>query len=88
MGIRLQVRIVSHHRITWKNDGPGGGGLNLFKSYSLTWWQMGILKLALLAMGAVIGAYWHEFFGANLVLLVVIAAIAGAYIMYATLKQQ
>lgn len=62
--------------------------MNLFKSYSLTWWQMGILKLALLAMGAVIGAYWHEFFGANLVLLVVIAAIAGAYIMYATLKQQ
>ena len=62
--------------------------MNLFKSYSLTWWQMGILKLALLAMGAAIGAYWHEFFGANLVLLVVIAAIAGAYIMYATLKQQ
>lgn len=61
--------------------------MNLFKSYTFTWWQIGILKWALLAFGAAIGAYWHDFFGANLTTLIITAIIASAYIMYASLKQ-
>ena len=61
--------------------------MKLFKSYTFSWWQMGIFKLALVAIGAAIGAYWHEFFGANVIALIVIAVIGSAYIMYVSLKQ-
>ena len=61
--------------------------MKLFKSYTLTWWQIGIFKLALLAFGAAIGAYWHDFFGANLTALIIIAVIASVYIVLTSLKQ-
>ena len=64
-----------------------GTNLNPFKSYTFTWWQVGIFKLALLALGAAVGAYWHEFFGANLTALIIIAAIASAYMVYVSLKR-
>ena len=61
--------------------------MKIFKSYTLTWQQMGIFKLALLAAGAAVGAIWHDFFGANLMALVIIAVVGSAYIAYVTLKQ-
>jgi hypothetical protein len=61
--------------------------MNLFKSYTYAWWQIGIFKLALLAIGAAIGAYWSEFFGDNLAALIVIAIVAAAYTGYVSLKQ-
>jgi hypothetical protein len=61
--------------------------MNLFRSYTFTWWQMGILKLALLSIGAAIGAYWNSFFGANLAALIVIALVASAYILYVAFGQ-
>ena len=62
--------------------------MKLFKSYAFTWWQIGIFKLALLAIGIAIGAYWHDFFGANLTALIIVAVIASAYILYVSLKQR
>lgn len=59
----------------------------IFKSYTFTWWQIGIFKLALLAIGAAIGAHWYEFFGASLTTLIIIAVIAGFYIAFICLKQ-
>ena len=61
--------------------------MNLFQSYTFTWWQIGILKLALLSLGAVIGAYWCDFFGANLTAFIIIAIIASIVIMFISLKQ-
>ena len=61
--------------------------MKIFKSYTLTWWQIGVFNLALLAAGAAIGAIWHGFFGANLMALVVIAFAASAYVAYVTLRQ-
>ncbi len=60
--------------------------MKFFKSYTFTWWQIGIFKLALLAGGVAAGAYWYKFFGANLAILVIIAVITGAYTMYVALK--
>jgi len=64
--------------------------MRIFKTYTFTckWWQMSIFKLALLTFGVAIGAYWHDFFGANLTALIVIAIIAGAYSVYAFLRQE
>jgi len=60
---------------------------NLFKNYTFTWWQIGVFKLALLAIGVVIGAYWYEFWNSYLPALIVIAIITSSYIMYISLKQ-
>ena len=58
-----------------------------FKSYTFTWWQVAIFKLALLAVGAAIGCYWFSFFRSILALLIIIAVIAGLYILFICLKQ-
>lgn len=58
-----------------------------FKSYTFAWWQIGIFKLALLAIGVAIGAYWHDFFRAHLISLIIVAVIASVYIMLVCLKQ-
>ena len=60
---------------------------NLFKNYTFTWWQIGVFKLALLAIGVVIGAYWYEFWNSYLTALIVIAVVTSSYIMYISLKQ-
>ncbi len=62
--------------------------MNPFKSYSLTWWQIGILKVALLAFGVAIGTLWPTLFRGILVPLVVLAILASAYIMYLSVKQR
>jgi hypothetical protein len=61
--------------------------MNIFKSYTYTWWQMGIFKLALISIGVLVGAYWHEFFSANMTLVAVVAVVTTAYVMYVSLKQ-
>jgi hypothetical protein len=34
-----------------------------FKSYIVTWWQVLLLKVSVIALGVLIGSAWHEFFG-------------------------
>lgn len=64
-----------------------GGKFMFFKSYTFTWWQIGIFKLALLAIGVAIGSYWSEFFKNYFVPLIIIAVIASLYIMVISFKQ-
>ena len=61
--------------------------MNPFKSYTFTWWQIGVFKLALLAIGVAIGSYWHEVFSGSLVILAAIAVLGSAYIAFVALKQ-
>ena len=61
--------------------------MNLFKDYTFSWKQVGVFKLALLSIGAIIGSIWHEFFSENMTVVVIIAVIATIYIMFVSLKQ-
>jgi hypothetical protein len=61
--------------------------MNLFKTYSYTWKQIGVFKVALLAIGILIGSYAHEFFNSNMIFVAVIALLATTYIMYVSFKQ-
>ena len=61
--------------------------MKLFKPYTYTWWQIGIFKMALLSVGAIIGSYWHVFFQNNLTVFVIIAIIGAGYIWYVSLKK-
>lgn len=61
--------------------------MNLFKNYTFTWKQIGVFKLALLSIGVIIGSVWHEFFSANMAIVVIVAIITTVYIIYVSLKQ-
>jgi hypothetical protein len=61
--------------------------MNLFKTFSLKWWQAGFFKVGMLATGIAIGAYWYEFFGGYLLVLIVMAVVSLAYVSYVWWKQ-
>jgi hypothetical protein len=64
-----------------------GARLNLFKTFTLEWWQAGLFKWGVLALGIAIGATWHDFFGGYLPVLIILAAISLTYVTYAWWKQ-
>lgn len=61
--------------------------MNIFKDRAFKWWQVGLLKGALLAFGLAIGANWPEIFAPYTTLLIIIGAVLGIYIAYATLRE-
>jgi len=61
--------------------------MNAFKTFKLKWWQAGLYKWGLLSLGIAAGAYWHEFFGSYLVVLMIMAAITLACVTYVWWKQ-
>jgi hypothetical protein len=61
--------------------------MNIFKTFTLKWWQTGLFKWGVLTFGVAVGAYWHDFFGGYLPVLIIIAAPSLAYVTYAWWKQ-
>jgi hypothetical protein len=61
--------------------------MNLFKSFTLKWWQASLFKLGLLALGVAIGAYWYDFLGSFLPILLIVAAACLAYVTFVWWKQ-
>jgi len=61
--------------------------MNMFKTFTLKWWQTSLFKLGMLTLGITIGAYWHYFFGGYLLILLIVAAISLACVTYVWWKQ-
>ena len=61
--------------------------MNIFKSYTFSWWEMGIFKLALMAIGISIGIYWQSFFIQYIEVIWGIAILASIYSMYIAIRQ-
>ena len=61
--------------------------MNLFKTFTLTWWQAGIFKTGMWAAGIAVGAYWHSLFGNYLPALIVIAVACLGYVTVAWARQ-
>jgi hypothetical protein len=61
--------------------------MNVFKTFTLKWWQAGLFKWGLLSLGIAAGAYWHEFFGSYLLVLMIVAAATLACVTYIWWKQ-
>ena len=61
--------------------------MNIFKTFMLKWWQAGLFKSGMLALGIAIGTYWHDFFGGYLLILIIVAVVSLAYGTYAWWKQ-
>jgi len=60
--------------------------MNPFKSYTLTWWQVSLLKLSMLSLGLVVGATWPEAFVTWTVLLWILFAIPAAYLTFVVFR--
>jgi hypothetical protein len=56
--------------------------MNLFKSFTLKWWQASIFKLAMVAAGVAIGTYFVDFFHNYLPALILVAVVAASYVTY------
>jgi hypothetical protein len=61
--------------------------MNIFKSSTFTWWQLGLFKLSVVTIGIAIGAYWYSVFLPYTVILVAVGLISGVYVGYIWLKQ-
>jgi hypothetical protein len=61
--------------------------MNIFKPFTLKWWQAGVFKVGMLALGISIGTYWHDVFGGYLMILLIVAAVSLAYVTYAWWEQ-
>ncbi len=58
-----------------------------FKTFTLQGWQGALFKWGMLALGIAIGAYWHDFFGGLLPVLITVAVLALACVTYVWWKQ-
>jgi hypothetical protein len=61
--------------------------MNIFKDFTLKWWQAGIFKLVQLSLGIIIGSTWSELFKGWTPLLFLIFLISGGYVGYVWWKQ-
>jgi len=56
--------------------------MNLFKPFTLEWWQVALFKIAMVALGLALGATWPQFFSRWVVWLWLIFVITGSYITW------
>ena len=50
--------------------------------HTLKWWQVGILKVTMLALGILVGSYWSELFEGWTVALMSIFIVGSLYLVY------
>ena len=60
--------------------------MTIFRNYTFTWWQMGLFKLCLLAIGVALGAYWSDVFTPYLTAIIVVAVLLTIYLITISLK--
>ena len=61
--------------------------MNIFRNYTFTWWQAGILKASVVCIGVAIGANWPEGFAKYTTILIAIAVVLGIYIAVVSFKK-
>jgi len=61
--------------------------MKIFKNYTFTWWQIGLLKLSLLCFGLILGSNWPIVFVPYTWCLLLVFLITALYLMTISLKQ-
>jgi len=54
--------------------------MNIFKSTEFAWWQLGMLKWAVLFIGIAVGATWPEVFARYVIFLLVVGLALSGYL--------
>ena len=61
--------------------------MDIFKPSTLSWWQVGLVKVCLLSLGIAIGAYWQEVFLPYVSILVAVGIALGVYLAVVAFRQ-
>jgi hypothetical protein len=61
--------------------------VKIFRSYTFTWWQLGLLKISLLALGLAVGSTWPGLFAGWRGLLLVLFVAPAFYVSYVWIEQ-
>jgi hypothetical protein len=61
--------------------------VKIFKSYTFAWWQLGLLKISVLALGLAVGATWPDLFAGWRELLLVLFVAPAFYVSYVWIEQ-
>jgi hypothetical protein len=61
--------------------------VNPFKTFTLKWWQGGLFKWGVFALGIATGTYWHDLFAGYLLALLIVSGVSLAYVTYVWAKQ-
>ena len=61
--------------------------MNIFKSFTYTWWQAAFFKIGLLGLGVIVGSHWHELFAGYLLPVGVVAAVSLVYVTFVWWRQ-
>lgn len=59
--------------------------MKIFKDYTFTWWQMGILKATVFSLGLALGAYANVLVRPYVNLLIIVSIVCGVYLASITL---
>ena len=60
--------------------------MKIFRNYTFTVWQMAVIKVAVAAVGMVLGAFFASFVLDTLWLFIAVWVIAAGYILWMTYK--
>lgn len=55
--------------------------MHLFKSLTLKWWQISLLKLSLISFGIILGIYFQTFFFRWIVFVTILFVVPGIYLV-------
>jgi hypothetical protein len=61
--------------------------MNIFKSFTLTWWQMGLFKWSLIALGILLGSHWPNLFIPWWPVLLILFVLPSIYLAWIWWKQ-
>ena len=62
--------------------------MDIFRNYTFTWWQVGLLKLALFSLGIAIGSYCQATFLPYATVLAILGLGLGAYIGWISFRHR
>lgn len=56
--------------------------MSIFRTYTFSWKQVAVLKIAVAAIALAAGAYWSSFFSQYLLGLLALGIVCGAYLAF------
>ena len=61
--------------------------MSIFKSFTMKWWQGGLLKISLMSLGIVIGSAWPQIFKTRRPFFLLTYILPGLYLSRVWWKQ-
>ncbi len=61
--------------------------MNIFKSFTMKWWEAALFKICTISLGIVVGSTWAEAFIHLRAVLLAVCILSGIYVTWVWWKQ-